>query len=79
MVWPENSHNAKISSNSPGSKDHLIRKRSPLRIRAWARNFQHNICLHLLGDFLSQEMRTEMLCRHSLVPQVAGVGRSGGH
>jgi len=26
-------------------------------------NSNSNICWHLPGDFLSQEMRTEMLCR----------------
>jgi hypothetical protein len=33
---PRSNDRAKISSNSPGSKDHLVRKRSPVRIRAWA-------------------------------------------
>jgi hypothetical protein len=32
----KNSYNAKIDSYSPGSADYLVRKRSPVRIRAWA-------------------------------------------
>jgi hypothetical protein len=35
---PQTDGEARISSNSPGSKDHLVRKRSPVRIRAWAPN-----------------------------------------
>ena len=33
---PQTDDRAKISSNSPGSADYLVRKRSPVRIRAWA-------------------------------------------
>jgi hypothetical protein len=33
---PKVARRAKISSNSPGSEDYLVRKRSPVRIRAWA-------------------------------------------
>src|ERR1700682_947285 len=31
----KNSYNAKINSYSPGSADYLVRKSSPVRIRAW--------------------------------------------
>ena len=33
---PQTDDGAKISSNSRGSKDHLVRKRFAARIRAWA-------------------------------------------
>src|SRR6266571_1972570 len=36
MVSAEIAGKAKIGSNSPGTEDQLVRKRSPVRIRAWA-------------------------------------------
>src|ERR1700693_5880586 len=36
MPRPKAACGPKINSNSPGTKDHLVRKRSPVRIRAWA-------------------------------------------
>jgi hypothetical protein len=42
----KNTHKAKINSYSPGSRDYLVRKGSPVRIRAWApRPFRGSISI----------------------------------
>ena len=54
MSLAKRSSGAKIRPYSPGTEDHLVRKRSPVRIRAWAPNSIRPFSLHLLDDFLSQ-------------------------
>jgi len=36
---------AKISLNSPGTEDHLVRKRSRVRVRAWATSVMCQVTL----------------------------------
>jgi hypothetical protein len=36
MLPADSGDRVEIRSKSPGSDDHLVRKRSPVRIRAWA-------------------------------------------
>ncbi len=70
MSLAKRSSGAKIRPYSPGTEDHLVRKRSPVRIRAWAPNSIRPFSLHLLDDFLSQRSRNEMLFRRALYPNL---------
>src|ERR1700674_5237636 len=50
---PKNWHKAKIGSNSPGSADYLVRKRPPVRIRAWAPRHNCLLCGAPIGPVIS--------------------------
>jgi hypothetical protein len=42
---PKSACSAKISPNSPGTEDHLVRKRSPVRVRPWGSKFNKDHCV----------------------------------